>query len=114
MPGSAGAATEKNRRATSAPGLLTRPVDNGHLGLTGAYGSCPEGSCTEAVQLVTHFCGDCADAEEALIAAINAITKQKIGRMRSQPSDFVVAMRIVTGRYLDPAVSYRGSSAGGA
>ena len=33
-----------------------RPVDNGHLGLTGAYGSCPEGPCTEAVQLVTHFC----------------------------------------------------------
>jgi hypothetical protein len=63
--------------------------------LTGAYGSYPEGSCTEAVQLVTHFCGDCADAEEALIATINAITKQKIGRMRSLPSDFVIAMRIV-------------------
>ncbi len=70
--------------------------------------------CTEAVQLVTHFCGDCAQAEEALIAAINAIIKQKIGRMCSLPSDFVVAMRIVGGRYLDAAVRYPGSSAGGA
>jgi len=29
-------------------------------------------------------------------------------RMRSLPSDFVVAMRIVAGRYLDAAVPYRG------
>ena len=72
-----------------------------------AYGICPQGPCTEAVQLVTHFCRDCAEAEEALIAAINAIIKQKIGGMRSLPSDFVVAVWIIAGFCLDAAVLYR-------
>ena len=47
------------------------------------------GRCTEPDQLVTHFCGDCAEAEEALGAAINAIIKQKIGRMRSLSCEIV-------------------------
>jgi hypothetical protein len=74
-----------------------------------AYGICPQGPCTEAVQLVTHFCRDCAEAEEALIAAINAIIKQKIGGMRSLPSDFAVAVWIIAGFCLDAAVLYRGN-----
>src|SRR5438067_8532351 len=41
------------------------------------------GPCTEPVQLVTHFCGDCAAAASALIMNINAIIRQLIGRMRS-------------------------------
>src|SRR5438105_9434549 len=41
------------------------------------------GPCTEPVQLVTHFYGDCAAAASALIMNINAIIRQLIGRMRS-------------------------------
>jgi hypothetical protein len=56
------------------------------------------GACTEPVQRVTHLCGDCAEQEEALIAAINGIIRQKIGRMRSVPCDFV---RLPCGSWVD-------------
>ena len=79
-----------------------------------AYGICPQGPCTEAVQLVTHFCRDCAEAEEALIAAINAIIKQKIGRSVLYRPTSLLPCGIVAGRYLDAAAQYRGSSAVGA
>ena len=74
-----------------------------------AYGSCPLGPLhRDGPARHPFFCGDCADVEEVLIAAINAIIKQKIGRTRSLLFDFVVGMRIPAGRYLDAAAPNRG------
>ena len=47
------------------------------------------GPCTEPVQLVTHFCGDCA-AAEALIMTINAIIKTADWAHAFSPSALVV------------------------